>query len=262
MQLSLQDSEPGTGRSHRRLSGAQEASCQAAALVRARGPAADRQRGRSSAESRRLEAIIALAVKLGAERLEVAHVQYYGWALDNRAGSAAEPGPTRRSHRDRRRRAGATRGPLVIDYVVPDYYARSPKACMGGWGRRFLNVTPAGKVLPCHAAETIPGAAISDRRASKRSPKSGPLAGLQAYRGTDWMPEPCRSCERRRSTGAAAAARRWRWPATQRDRSGLLAVAAPRAARRLLAARPPQATAAFVYRQHSAALPRVAVPAA
>ena len=49
------------------------------------------------------------------------------------------------------------RGRLVIDYVVPDYYAQQPKSCMGGWGRQFLNITPSGKVLPCHAAETIPG---------------------------------------------------------------------------------------------------------
>jgi PqqA peptide cyclase len=48
-------------------------------------------------------------------------------------------------------------GRIVIDAVVPDYYARYPKPCVGGWGRRSLNVTPAGKVLPCHAAESITG---------------------------------------------------------------------------------------------------------
>ena len=47
------------------------------------------------------------------------------------------------------------KGILAIDYVVPDYYAKKPKSCMGGWGRQFLNITPAGKVLPCHAAESL-----------------------------------------------------------------------------------------------------------
>lgn len=103
----------------------------------------------------RLEAMIALAVSIGAQRMEIAHVQYYGWAIRNRAALM----PTR----DQLSRATAVveearerlKGTLVIDYVVPDYYAKRPKACMGGWARRFFNITPSGKVLPCHAAESI-----------------------------------------------------------------------------------------------------------
>jgi pyrroloquinoline quinone biosynthesis protein E len=88
-------------------------------------------------------------------------------------------------------------GRLVIDMVVPDYYARRPKACVGGWGRRSLNVTPSGRVLPCHAAESIPGLQFWSVREQplleiwRRSP------AFQAFRGTDWMTEPCRSCEMR-----------------------------------------------------------------
>jgi len=101
--------------------------------------------------------MVALALKLGAKRVEIAHVQYYGWALKNRAQLM----PTR----EQVERAVAAvetlrkqhHGQIVIDAVVPDYYARFPKACVGGWGRRSLNVTPSGKVLPCHAAESIPG---------------------------------------------------------------------------------------------------------
>ena len=90
------------------------------------------------------------------------------------------------------------KGVLAIDYVVPDYYARRPKACMGGWGRRFLNVTPAGKVLPCHAAETLPGMRFRERRRARASPRSGAtIPAFARFRGTAWMPEPCRSCERR-----------------------------------------------------------------
>jgi PqqA peptide cyclase len=89
------------------------------------------------------------------------------------------------------------KGMLAIDYVVPDYYARYPKPCMGGWGRQNLNITPSGKVLPCHAAETI--TPLSFDSVAER-----PLAEIwyqstafNAFRGTDWLPEPCRSCERR-----------------------------------------------------------------
>lgn len=86
------------------------------------------------------------------------------------------------------------RGRLAIDYVVPDYYARRPKPCMGGWGRAVLNVDPKGRVLPCHAAASIPSldfASVRDlplRDIWEESP------AFQAFRGTDWMPEPCRSC--------------------------------------------------------------------
>jgi hypothetical protein len=103
----------------------------------------------------RLGAIIELAVELGAKRLEVAHTQYYGWALPNRVALM----PTREQSEGSIALVEAARarlkGILVIDYVVPDYYARYPKPCMGGWGRQNLNVTPSGKVLPCHAAESI-----------------------------------------------------------------------------------------------------------
>ena len=144
-----------------------------------------------------LEAIVALAVELGAARLEVAHVQYYGWGLANRAALM----PSRAQLEAATATVAAARerleGVLAIDYVVPDYYAKRPKACMGGWGRRFLNVTPSGRVLPCHAAETIPGLAfesVADRPLAEIW-RSSPA--FERFRGTDWMPEPCRSCARR-----------------------------------------------------------------
>ncbi len=104
-----------------------------------------------------LQAMVDLALELGAHRLEVAHVQYYGWALRNRAALM----PTREQLDaateivDRSRRE--LRGRLAIDYVIPDYWAKRPKPCMGGWGSTILNVTPSGKVMPCHAAASIPG---------------------------------------------------------------------------------------------------------
>jgi pyrroloquinoline quinone biosynthesis protein E len=142
-----------------------------------------------------LPAFIDLAVTLGAQRLEVAHVQYYGWALQNRAALM----PTREQvlhsaslvaeARDR------LKGILVIDFVVPDYYARRPKPCMGGWGRGIVNITPSGKVLPCHAAESLPGLAFDNVRDKPLREIWLTSDAFQKYRGTAWMQEPCRSCE-------------------------------------------------------------------
>ena len=144
-----------------------------------------------------LEGYIDLAVALDAGRLEVAQVQYYGWALRNRAAFMPTYAQLEQATRTVEAARVSLKGVLEIDYVVPDYYARRPKACMAGWGRRFINVNPAGRVLPCHAAETISSMrfdAVRDK----------PLAWIwhhseafNAFRGTGWMAEPCRSCERR-----------------------------------------------------------------
>jgi len=145
----------------------------------------------------RLPAMIDAAVELGARRLEVAHVQYYGWALANRAALL----PTR----EQLDAATATveaarerlRGRLVIDYVVPDYHAALPKACMSGWGRRFMNISPSGKALPCHAAETLPGFDFPSVRDGSLADIWHKSDAFNRFRGTQWMAEPCRSCDRR-----------------------------------------------------------------
>ncbi len=142
----------------------------------------------------RLDDIIAMAVELGAGRLEVAHVQYYGWALANRA--ALMPA------RDQLDRATATvaaarerlRGVLAIDYVVPDYYASRPKPCMGGWGSQFLVVDPRGRVLPCHAAASIEGMQFDNVQARSLAEIWTEGQAFMQFRGTEWMPQPCRSC--------------------------------------------------------------------
>ncbi len=141
-----------------------------------------------------LPEMIDLALSLGADRLEIAHVQYHGWALRNRAALM----PTRAQFEAantlvevRRAELGAR---MRIDYVVPDYYADVPKTCMGGWGQKLLNVAPDGRVLPCHAAETIPGL-VFDRVGEQPLRKiweNG--AAFEKFRGTAWMQEPCASC--------------------------------------------------------------------
>jgi pyrroloquinoline quinone biosynthesis protein E len=144
-----------------------------------------------------IEDIIALAEELHAERLELANTQYLGWALINRQALL----PTHAQLEQARRIAHAARerlrGRMEILFVTPDYYAGVPRACMDGWGRRHLVVSPDGLVLPCHLAHTLPG--LTFERAGTR-----PLLdiwersdGFTRFRGEAWMADACRSCEYR-----------------------------------------------------------------
>jgi PqqA peptide cyclase len=146
-----------------------------------------------------IEAMVELALGMGARRIEIAHTQYYGWALRNRAALIPSHEQVLEADDTVRRLRSVHAGRIVIDSVVSDYYARFPKACMGGWGSRALNVTPSGKVLPCHAAETIAGLSfdrVTDR--PLREIWNGSQA-FNAYRALDWMEEPCVTCDRRES---------------------------------------------------------------
>lgn len=145
----------------------------------------------------RIRELVTLALEMGAARIEIAHVQYYGWALKNRAALMPTREQVMRAMELVEELRTRNHGHIVIDAVVPDYYARFPKPCVGGWGRRSLNVTPSGKVLPCHAAETIPGLefwSVIDRSLADIWESS---PAFNAFRGTAWMPEPCASCPRR-----------------------------------------------------------------
>ena len=144
-----------------------------------------------------LAEMIAFIEDLGPERMEIAHAQYYGWALENRSFLL----PTREQVERSMRIVGAAQhrlaGKIRIDCVVPDYYARYPKACMGGWGRRLLLIDPAGRVLPCHAAGVIPGIEFASVRDHPVKWIWTESEAFQRFRGEDWMMEPCRSCDRR-----------------------------------------------------------------
>jgi len=144
-----------------------------------------------------LEEMIAFIEQLSPERVEIAHTQYYGWALANRAALMPTRAQVERAVTivaDAEKRLA---GRIRIDSVVPDYYAKYPKACMGGWGRRLMLVNPAGKVLPCHAAEVIPGLSFESVRDKTLEWIWQESPSFRRFRGEDWMPEPCRSCERR-----------------------------------------------------------------
>jgi PqqA peptide cyclase len=144
-----------------------------------------------------LEAMISFIEQLAPERMEIAHTQYYGWALRNRAALL----PTRTQLEKAVATVAAAEkrlaGRIRVDSVVPDYYARFPKACMGGWGRRLMLINPAGKVLPCHAAEVIPGLAFENVRQQTLDFIWRQSSSFQRFRGEEWMPEPCRGCDQR-----------------------------------------------------------------
>ena len=141
--------------------------------------------------------LVELALSLGASRVEIAHVQYYGWALENRATLMPTPEQVERAVGEVEKLRAKHHGRIVIDAVVPDYYAKYPKPCVGGWGRRSLNVTPAGRVLPCHAADSIPGLEFWSVRDHSLADIWASSPAFRAFRGTDWMQEPCASCPRR-----------------------------------------------------------------
>jgi pyrroloquinoline quinone biosynthesis protein E len=144
----------------------------------------------------RIGHVLDLAGELQADRIELANTQYYGWAWRNRAALLPTGAQLERAEAvvlAARERLGSS---MEIIYVIPDYYATYPKPCMDGWGRRQLTVTPTGDALPCPAAHTLglPRASVREHPLAWIW-TSSPL--FQRFRGTAWMPDPCRSCERR-----------------------------------------------------------------
>lgn len=197
VQISFQDSTAELGDRIAGYKGALEKKKRAARLVRKAGLPLTVNAVMHRQNLHRLEDTIRMAVELDAERIEVAQVQYYAWAYRNRAAFL----PTREQLDEAVRVVEEARerlkGVLTFDFVVPDYYARRPKSCMGGWGRQFINISPSGKVLPCHAAEVIPGITYESIREKPLAEIWENSDSFNRFRGTSWMPEPCRSCDRR-----------------------------------------------------------------
>jgi len=146
----------------------------------------------------RLPQMIELAETLGAERVELANVQFYGWAFLNRAALL----PTREQVVRAREIATAAKarlaGRIDIFYVLPDYYETWPKPCLNGWGQRYLTVNPIGDVLPCPTASSaIPDLRFENVRGRALDWIWRQSESFNRFRGTEWMPEPCRSCPQR-----------------------------------------------------------------
>jgi pyrroloquinoline quinone biosynthesis protein E len=144
----------------------------------------------------RVADVLGLAEEVGADRVELANTQYYGWAWRNRDALLPSRAQLEGAEVVVRAARERLRDRMDVIYVIPDYYSRYPKPCMGGWASRQLTVTPNGDVLPCPAAGSLPLP-----RASVRDEPLGRIwteaPVMTAFRGTDWMPDPCRSCDRR-----------------------------------------------------------------
>ncbi|SFU19607.1 pyrroloquinoline quinone biosynthesis protein PqqE [Sedimentitalea nanhaiensis] len=138
-----------------------------------------------------------MAEEMGARRIEVATVQFHGWALKNRDALMPTREQAKKATQIVAEARARLKGRLVIDYVPADYHEDFPKRCMGGWGTTGLNVVPDGTVLPCHAAQTIPHLRfdrVQDRSLAEIWQTN---MAFDAYRGTEWMADPCRSCDRK-----------------------------------------------------------------
>jgi pyrroloquinoline quinone biosynthesis protein E len=137
--------------------------------------------------------LVALSETLGADRLELANTQYLGWALLHREALLPTRGQLERAKAARAR----LRGQMELLFVTPDYYADAPRACMEGWARRYLVISPDGRVLPCQAAHDLPGLLferVGDRPLGEIWEHS---EALRRFRGEDALPETCKGCERR-----------------------------------------------------------------
>ena len=201
IQISFQDADPASAE---RIAGVRswEQKERAAALVREIGVAFTVNVVLHRQNLDRIGAIIETAASLGADRLELANTQYYGWAAENRAALMPTRAQLEASEPVVEAAVARHRGRMQILYVLPDFYQSRPKPCMGGWGSVYVVVAPDGRALPCQAAwqiETMEFTSVRDRPLAwiwRESP------AFTAYRGDSWMKDPCRDCElRERSFG-------------------------------------------------------------
>jgi pyrroloquinoline quinone biosynthesis protein E len=141
--------------------------------------------------------MLAITESSSATRIEFANVQYYGYAFANRANllpTRAQLDTSLAQIKDAQERL---KGKIRIEYVVPDYYAKYPKPCVGGWGRKLMLIKPDGQALPCHAAEIIPNLKFENVKDHSLQEIWESSDAFQKFRGQDWMQEPCKSCDRR-----------------------------------------------------------------
>jgi pyrroloquinoline quinone biosynthesis protein E len=142
-----------------------------------------------------VDKILEMAEALGADYVELANTQYYGWSLVNRSQLM----PTREQLAEAERMTNAFRervgNKMKVFFVVPDYFADRPKKCMNGWGEVFMIVTANGDVLPCHSARALPGLTFPNVRENGLEWAWNESPAFNKYRGMDWLKEPCRSCD-------------------------------------------------------------------
>jgi PqqA peptide cyclase len=193
IQISLQDSDPAGAD---RIAGARahKRKLRAARDVRARGMPLTINVVLHRYNIERLEEIVDLCAELGGARLELAHTQYHGWAARNQRLLMPTPEQLVAAEQALARARARHAGRFEIVYVLPDIYEELPKPCMGGWGRIAMVVAPDGRVLPCHAAASIPGVTFATIRHTPLAEIWRDSEAFQRFRGDAWMREPCRSC--------------------------------------------------------------------
>jgi len=196
IQISIQDSDPVVAE---QIAGVRSVRHKqtAAALVRELGFAFTVNVVLHRSNLDRVGEIIDLAADLGADRIELANTQYYGWGLRNRAALQPTREQVERSRDVAEQAKQRYRGRMQITYVLPDYYEAYPKACYGGWGKLYLVITPNGMALPCHGATQITSLTFDSVRDHSLEWIWRESKAFRAFRGDDWMPEPCRSCPRK-----------------------------------------------------------------
>lgn len=138
--------------------------------------------------------ILDMAIELGADFVELANTQYYGWAHHNRDQLMPTQEQLQAAEAIAKEYQDTQKGKMKIYYVVPDYYEGRPKACMNGWGTTFLTIAPDGVALPCHSARQLPNFDCPNVNDSSISDIWNKSKAFNYFRGDDWMKEPCKSC--------------------------------------------------------------------
>jgi PqqA peptide cyclase len=196
IQISIQDADPEVAERIAGVSSVKQKRA-AVAIVKELGFAFSINVVLHRANLDRLGEIIDLAGSLGADRLELANTQYYGWGLENRASLMPSREQVQRAHAVANEAMQRYRGKMQIIFVLPDYFEQYPKPCYGGWGKNYLVVSPDGRVLPCHGATQITTLSFDSVRDRSLQWIWQESPAFQAFRGDSWMREPCRTCPRK-----------------------------------------------------------------
>ncbi|MGR9073835.1 MAG: pyrroloquinoline quinone biosynthesis protein PqqE [Gammaproteobacteria bacterium] len=142
-----------------------------------------------------MEQILDMASELGADYLELANTQYYGWAHKNRDLLLPTQEQFEKAEKIAQAYKEKVKGKMTIYYVIPDFYEGRPKACMNGWGTTFLTIAPDGVALPCHSARDLPGLDCPNVKDFSIEEIWNESKAFNFFRGLEWMKEPCRSCD-------------------------------------------------------------------
>ena len=196
IQISIQDADTAVAEKIAGISSVKQKRA-AAAIVKELGFAFSVNVVLHRANLDRIGEIIELAAGLGADRLELANTQYYGWGLENRAALMPTREQVTRAQAITEAAMARHRGEMQILFVLPDYFESYPKPCYGGWGKLYIVVAPDGKVLPCHGATQITTLHFDNARDRSLEWIWQESPAFQAFRGDSWMREPCRSCPRK-----------------------------------------------------------------